>query len=239
MLINIWSTPRTGSVWYAHYIRSTIGDATVLREPFNTLRYNTYHRVNDDGSISSDLRWSRGAHVDHLCAVDGIVKEHQLYSNRVVDIDKETERRLGIIKERDRSQTLIMQNHIDSTSSNVVEYCIANGRNIWIYRKDRRAQLASFAIAIATKKFTSYGGRNQHVIDLTDTIDRHLTRLIERIAIWDRYDKSGGELVAFEDIKFFERDGFPRDQNINVYDAITDRVAERIDKLVSDYEANR
>jgi hypothetical protein len=112
------------------------------------------------------------------------------------------------------------------------------GRNIYIYRKDKLAQLASYAIAIETNEFVRFkkvNEENSNLITITN-VDR-LKMLIERIKIWDNIKKE--ETIAYEDIQFYNKLGMPMKQNCNYKTRLTAQSILILEDLLEKYYYNK
>lgn len=247
MITNIWSTPRTGSVWFAQHIhRNSEQPAVFLREPFNPFRYNLYHTICDDGSIISDPVYTSGSFYEELCLDDNNnIYVKRVYAECSVDIAQEDQHRYDVFQQRNHTQHIITQNHIYPIDRRHRDYLLTHStNNYWLYRKDKRAQLASYAVALSTKRFTSYKKMdisNQQIskCDYAD-MKEYLARLMYRVRLWDRFDKpNNSTIIAFEDIQFYEQEGLPYNQHSNGWNRLSDGIKHLINELVDRYEAEQ
>lgn len=239
MLINLWSTPRTGSVWYSYHLKTQHPDSLLLTEIFNQYHMNMYHYRNEDGSIKNYHTFVDGSfYFEFFLDENNLLKKRKIFSERIRSSDEEEDYCFELIKKVNRSQILILHNHIDPIRNNIRDFLISKAdRNIWIYRKNKVEQLASYAIAMSTKKFAIF--RDNAITDefIQDCDQKHLENLIRRIKIWDMFYKE--ETVAFEDINFYNQKGFPLDQNLDPLSKISDSLKSTIKLLVEKYENDK
>ena len=238
MLINLWSTPRTGSVWYSKHLQSLYPGSRLITEMFNRYHMNMYHLEHSSGSIQNyhdyiDNGFYKEFYLDNL----GHISIRKVYDKRTRTIEQEEQYCFDLVKSRNNDQIVIMHNHVLPIREDIRQYLLDKAdRNIWIYRKDRRAQLASYAVAISTRKFAQLVPALPEDSIVTDCNEDVLTNLIKRIAVWDKL--SGPEQIAFEDIEFYNRPGFPYDQNTQPWARISGKMQQTIDRLVCEYENN-
>lgn len=159
------------------------------------------------------------------------------YGEQTRSVDDEEEYRFSLIRGIDNTQTLIMHNHVSPFREDIRNYLINNSvRNVFIYRKDKRAQLGSYAIAYSTKEFISFGKKeNNSVVDDINPIP--LYNLIDRIKVWDSLPKD--EVIAYEDIPFKDISGFPVRQVDDYRKRLSDRMLKIIDDIVTEYEKSK
>mgnify|MGYP003323002870 CR=1 FL=1 len=69
MIINLWSTPRVGSVWYSMHLSKTY-ECTRITEMFNPHHLGIYRSINSDGSITNYNSYKTGCRYEeyHLDA---------------------------------------------------------------------------------------------------------------------------------------------------------------------------
>lgn len=235
MIINIWSTPRTGSVWYSCY-QTYLHNGYLISEPFNTF-YMIYHK-SIDGRVFNLPDYEEGSFYIDYFLEDGAYTSRKVFGKRERTVEEEEQYRLGLIEKLDLSKTHIIRNHVSPLSESIRKRLLEIGqKNFYTYRKDKRAQLASYAIAFASKEFMLLD-ENKRTDDLVDDIDTApLEQLIERIKVWDKLEKE--EVIAYEEMPFQDILGFPVKQNKNHYSRLSNRMIMLIDKLVSKYEMPR
>lgn len=237
MIVNLWSTPRTGSVWYSKHLQTLHPASTLLTEPFNRYHLNMYYLV-ENGLLRNYQYYINGAfYKEYQLDDNGFITWKKNYAPRVRNVDEEENHIFSLIKNCNKSQTIIMHNHVSPLSEIVRTYLLANSiDNIYIYRKDKRAQLGSYAIAYQTKQFAIFG-ENQKINSFIIEIDiPSLTNLIKRIEVWDKIKEKNQ--IAYEDIVFYNRDKFPIKQNLDYKQRLSSNCIKIIDELVTQYEKN-
>jgi hypothetical protein len=157
-----------------------------------------------------------------------------VFAKRTRSIEQEEAYRIDLFNQIIFNVPLILHNHVAPIDEQIRQRLIDIAeKNIYIYRKDKRAQLASYAIAFSTKQFVQFFDKEETgVIDDIDPM--HLENLINRIKIWDRLPKQ--DVVAYEDIKFFNKYNWPKKQNKDYRLRLSDNMITLIDSLVSEYE---
>lgn len=238
MIINLWSTPRTGSVWYSNFLANQYSGSLLVTEMFNRYHMNMYYVQDHNGTIRNyHSPMPNGFYKEYYINDQGELSKRKVMGTRTRTIDQEEEYCFELVKQVSATQQLILHNHIDPINPTIRDWLINRShKNIWIYRKNKRLQLASYAIALSTKKFVAF---NQAAISDEIVADCDLVplrNLIRRIQVWDSFPKT--DTIAFENIDFFNSPGYPMDQNINPWARISNTMQQNIDKLVTDYENN-
>ena len=239
MIINLWSTPRTGSVWYSYHLKDQYPESVLSTEMFNPRHMNLYFLQNETNGSYENFHKPvvNGFYVDYYFDTNNFICKRKVYGVRERDIPQEEEYLFSLIKNRNANQTLIMHNHISPMNTNIRSYLIEQGKqNIWIFRKNKRQQLASYAIALATRQFSNFISLTSDSEQVPDCDIGLLENLIERIKLWDSFPKT--DVIAFEDIKFYNKSGFPKDQNSDPLTRVSSRIKHIIEELVSYYENN-
>lgn len=237
MIINLWSTPRTGSIWYSHWLKFNHPGSMLITEMFNKLHMNMYHVQDSKGTILNF----------HHVVPGGFFKEYHLDDNNYLTVrrnygtrsrspDQEEQYHWELIKQVNPTQVLIVHNHVEPMAIDIKQYLLNSAdKNIWICRRDRVAQLASYAVAISTRKFAEFIGTGPQ--DLVQDCDEfYLTNLLKRIQVWDQSPKNHSDIVEFEQINFQNLPGFPVDQNIDPTKRLSRRLLNIITQMVRDYE---
>lgn len=238
MIINLWSTPRTGSVWYSHHLASQYEDSLLITEMFNRYHMNMYHVCGEDGTIRNfHYPVEGGFYKEYYLNERRRLCRHTVTGERVRTPDQEEEHYLDLLQRYDDQQNLILHNHIDPINNSIRDWLISEGdRNVWMYRRDRRQQLASYAVAFSTKKFAAFMPQKEDNSIVEDCNREPLQNLIRRIGVWDSFEKD--EMIAFEDVIFYNQEGFPWDQNSDPWKRLSPTMQEYIDNLVTEYENN-
>lgn len=236
MIVNLWSTPRTGSVWYSHYLAKQYPKSLLITEMFNQYHMNMYHVKGEDGSIRNYHEFvPNGFYKEYYLDDQNFLTRRTVCAPRVRDIESEEKYCVDLLNRVNKNQILVMHNHIDPINSDIRDYLIKNAdKNIWIYRKDKRQQLASYAVALSTKKFAAFTKAAVSYELVADTDRSSLDNLIRRIKVWNNLPKT--DTIAFEDVSFYDYEGFPVDQNIDPWARLSDKMKSIINDIVEKYE---
>ena len=236
MIVNLWSTPRTGSVWYSHYLYKQYPTSLLITEMFNQYHMNMYHVKGQDGSIRNYHEFvPNGFYKEYYLDDQSYLTRRTVFAPRVRDIESEEKYCVDLLNRVNKNQILVMHNHIDPINSDIRDYLIKNAdKNIWIYRKDKRQQLASYAVALSTKKFAAFNKAAVSHELVADIDPGPLYNLIRRIKVWDTIPKT--DTIAFEDVSFYDYEGFPVDQNIDPWSRLSDGMKLIINGIVEKYE---
>lgn len=237
MIINLWSTPRTGSVWYSFHLAKLHPGSLRLNEMFNPRHMNMYHlhdTVSD--SFLNHHRFVDGSfYHDYYLDDQGFIQKRRIYAERSRSPAEETEYLKTLIHNRNPQQVLILHNHIEPIDTGVRQYLLHEAKeNIWIHRRNKTQQLASYAVAMITGRFVSFGLNPCQLPLDRDCNPMALINLMQRIRVWDSHVKS--QVVAFEDIDFYHAPDFPRDQNHDPWTRCSAQTQSLIKQLVDDYE---
>jgi len=163
-----------------------------------------------------------------------LYKEHDAVTHE--DIHKY----LDMIHSRNKNVKIIVHNHVTPMHDYMRDFLTAEAtENIYLYRRDKRLQLASLAIAVASKRFNSYTALEYAHEPVNDIDPQLLKNLIRRIKVWDNIPKSSS--LAFEDIEFASMPGFkmPQQMNNNHCARLSPTMLSIIDDLVSEYERDK
>lgn len=234
MITNLWSTPRTGSVWYTLYLSLQDPTSIVVNELFNKHHMQMYYS-NVDGKIINHNEYMTGYFYREYCLIDDKFSIQYKFERRHRNIKEEESYRFEILKNSMSSNNFLLHNHVAPLNEDIRMFLMqAAEKNIYIHRRNKRQQLASYAIAYSTKLFgvTETSKITHEPVDDIDPI--HLIHLIERIKIWDNLPKT--DIITYEDIPFRDIDKFPKKQNIDHYARLSDKMIKIIDDIVINYE---
>ena len=237
MLINVWSTPRTGSIHYSYVLRDEY-NAHLINEFFNRYHMSIYF-TTPNGVQLNHTEYVSGSFYHEYFVDDGKLSQRKIYGKRLKSIKEEEEYRLGLINLLDfNTQNIVMHNHVAPIDQNVyTKLKETANKNVYTYRKDKRAQLGSYAIAFSTKQFILFKEEYKHKSKVAD-IDRvHLENLIKRIKIYDSLEKT--DEIAYEDMEFKSSQYYPIKQVNNYIELLSDNMLNIIDQLASEYENNK
>ncbi len=222
MIVNVFSTPRTGSIWFTHLVfdelKATHPSAFSSYELFNPFHVGMYRKLQNGKLMNVHGEYPAGAYYDYPVERDGVIINTKIYQphNLLSDDAKDAEllRRLNLLRSADLSKGAVFQNHVYPIYEPALQWLKKNAtKNYYVYRKDVKAQLSSYAVALATKVFIAFNKLPEIQENLTAP-EVSLRMLADRIKVWRSLDKSDGTVIAYEDLPF-EKDktGFPKKQN--------------------------
>lgn len=233
MIINLWSTPRSGSVWYSRYLQSQYPDSVRINELLNQYQIGVYHMFTEDRFLNS-YNYSVGYYYHEYFMDNGTIGSNKVFAPRERSVAEEEIYRIQLINQIDPANTLILHNHVAPINEKIRQQLIDSAyKNIYIYRKDKRAQLASYAIAYASKQWVQLVDYEDTGI-ITELDITSLKNLISRIKFWDQLTKQ--DSIAYEEIKFFDQPNWPKKQNKDYKLRLSDDIIKIIDQLVTEYE---
>lgn len=233
MIINLWSTPRTGSVWYSYYLQRKNIPSTLLSEMFNRYHMTLYYKISHNGRITNHHEYSQGAFYKSYYIENNNLKYKKVEEPRSRNTDQEEEYLISLIDQIDTSYTYIFHNHVFPISKDIMDILMHKGVNIFIYRKDKLAQIASYAIAYETKEFVRFKIAEDHNQKIEISNYEPIKDLINRIKIWESLPKTN--IIAYEDIHFFEQAGMPLKQNANFRDKLSLNSIKNLENLLEKY----
>jgi len=236
MIVNLWSTPRTGSVWYSNYLKSQYPNSILLTEFFNQYHMNIYHMMLSYSKRINLYSYSTESWYDDYSIIDGKISIQKKFEKRVRSVEEEEEYRIHLFNQIDTNFNYILHNHVSPINEKISKLLTEVAeKNIYIYRKDKRAQLASYAIAFSTKQFVQYSYREE--LGIVSDIDiMPLENLVKRIKVWDSLIKDN--IVAYEDIDFFDNQYWPKKQNKDWRQRLSSNMINIIENLVAEYESS-
>jgi hypothetical protein len=237
-IINIWSTPRTGSTWYGKYLEAITPGSTRINELFNNLGTTQYFYKTEAGDYLWREIYNPGCYYDTLRLNNGRLVMQPIYEKKPeIGIIAEGEYYLDLIRQRDYNRTVVIHNHVAPMPVSIRDQLMEVAtENIFLYRRDKRLQLASMAITVATRKCNSLIKLQDACTPVPDIDPMILRALITRIKIWDDIPKNNA--IAYEDIQFVDVPGVPLPQqmNDNHFGRLSKNMKIIIDKLVEEYE---
>jgi hypothetical protein len=201
-----------------------------------------YYMRNADGLMFSLDNYEENAYYLEYFIDNGIINFKKVFEQRTRTADNEEQHRFTLLKQYSSDKKTIMHNHVDPINTEIRQYLMDIAeKNYYLYRKDKHAQLGSYVIAYSTKQFGQLvkGKFTSKVSDIDPLI---LYNLVNRIKTFDHIIKdlnnSNSEVVSYEDIDFFERDGFPRKQNTDYRIRLSQKMLKLVEKLAYEYEEN-
>lgn len=238
MLVNILSTPRTGSVWFTHHTSKNYNNPSVFFGLFEPAMNSYYKIKNSDGSGSyiSDYR-PDAFYYDYFLDESQNLRITKVFQERTLPYQEQIQLNFEKFKIAVKHQTIVLDHHVGYEDNNITKYLIDHAQeNIWIHRKNKRNQLASFVVALSTGRFTVYD-KNHILTDAVPDIEvKYLESLLRKIKIWDSLNKGSDRIVAFEELNFYDSPGFPVDANTNAWSRIGENMKTIIDQLLVEYE---
>lgn len=233
MIINLWSTPRTGSVWYSNYLKQQYPGSVLITEMFNQYHMDIYRHTMHNGRRINAHTYAAGFFYEDYFILDGTIATKKVFAERTRSIEQEETYRIDLFNQVTSAVPLILHNHVAPIDEKVRQHLVSIAdKNVYIYRKDKLAQLASYAIAFSTKQFVQFFDKEETgVVDDIDPV--HLTNLIKRIKIWDQMPKE--HVVAYEDIEFFNKDNWPKKQTRDYRLRLSNNMITLIEQLVNEY----
>lgn len=236
MIAVLWSTPRTGSTYYSRYLynelRKTYPNITLLHQYFNKFHLDSYLKVN-----ATDLVYE----YDNKCYyteyyLNQLSKQicHKIiYGERKLDRTLEEMHRISLLEKTNTTKfPIFMYQHVQPMSKDTYYYLKNKAtRNIYLYRENFVDQLASYAVAMHTQKF--HNNKDVPVAPVKDAeIDlSYLEGLANRIQYWHTLDKTGCEVIKYEDIQFDSSIHFRKLYDVKPIDQVSKRVYDKIMKL--------
>ena len=215
MLINLWSTPRTGSNWYSQYLYKKYiseNQRTILYNQF----LNYYHLINYTKPNYNDFvyEYDRGCsfksyEFDYLreaITYTHIQKQRQRNSH-----DEEKYRLELLTKHNHKKNPSIFYSHVAPMSNLAYSTLFEMAdKNIFLYRKDIKRQVSSYALAYGT---TQYKPNKAQVYEDVNVDYGVIKNLVDRIILWYQLDKTNCEVVCFENLEFGFDSTLPKQQN--------------------------
>ena len=234
MIINLWSTPRVGSVWYSMHLAKTY-DCTRITEMFNPHHLNIYRLINSGGSITNCHSYKDGSRYDEYYLDDnGVLDTTPMFQERSRTVEEEHEYRKQLLYNMSPDSRVVFHNHVDPIDPDVLKYLTSIAdKNIYIYRKDKLAQLASYAIAFISKRFAQHTRTQLQYESIDELPVDVIKQLLKRIAVWESIEKNG-EVIAYEDINFYEESGMLYKQVKDYTKILSPNAINQLSQLLSE-----
>jgi hypothetical protein len=239
MLTVIWSTPRTGSNWYSNYlINKTQGkNITYLRQYFG--KYNLYSYQKH---YSQELfyEYQRGMfyqeyYLDHFVKQ---IKTRIVSNKRTLNAAQEEAHRISILDKHNLEKNpVIISQHVKNIATDTYFYLRYKAtKNIYLYRENIVDQLASYVVAMHTQKFMSTYTSELPIKDAEIDIDK-LDDLYYRITYWHMLDKTGCEVIKYEDLDFNTDSIIKRQHSTKCIDMVSEKMKEKILEYSENYKS--
>ena len=143
MLINVFSLHRTGSTWWAHYIKQKNSGSVFYNERFNQLYY---FKLKPDGTVTAPFHeyedgcfWE-SPNEDYT----DIIKIHRKLTP---EDDNRFDRLLEFMKCEAKTKTIVIHTHLTPIQDEkyLTELSIAGDKNYYVFRENVIEQLSSYA----------------------------------------------------------------------------------------------
>lgn len=211
MLVVLWSTPRTGSTSYSLYLSNLVSSISstkntwIFNQYLNQFHYKSYVKRNYGDFI---YHYEPGTfyHDYQLSPLEKSIKKHNVIGERKRNPEEEEAHRIKLLDQHNfKKYSIVIHQHVQPMTQAAYDYLKNKAdRNIFLYRENLKDQLASYALSMHSKIF--HRKQNDNVPIFSDVkVDKQLLKnLTDRVIYWHSLDKSGCEIVKYEDIKFDE-----------------------------------
>lgn len=229
MLTVLWSTPRTGSTWYSYYLYEQLSDSnkkvTFLRQYLNEFHIKSYIKNGDPDLLMTFEPYSYYLEY-YLDPLAKRILTKNLFEPRWRTTIQEEDYRIKLLESHNLKKfpTLIHQ-HVSPMSIKSYSYLRNKAdRNIFLYRRNFIDQVSSYALAMHTSIFRKQGPQHNIPVLQNVTVDRQLlSGLTERIKDFYMYDKTGCEVLYYEDIDFTKRKNTEKQNKVRPFDQLSDQ----------------
>jgi hypothetical protein len=218
MIINLWSTPRTGSNWYSAFLLNEykkINKNTItIHQYLNHFHLISYYKLGYGDWL---YEYSKGLYYSTYFYnnLKQSIEYRSICGQRERDENAEEEFRIELFEKHNHSKhPVIFHNHVAPMSIKAYNYLFKKAdRNIFLYRENFINQMSSYALAYGTsvwKPSASYETFSN--VDVDYAI---LENLYERIKYWHNLDKTNCEIIKYEDLNFSQNEyALPKKQNL-------------------------
>lgn len=235
MIVNLWSTPRTGSNWYTSYLYNQYNKSiryhnniAILNQFFNTFHLKSYMIENYGDFI---YEYQQGACYNHYYLdVNKRINMKLMYETRILNEEFEEDYRLSLLDFKNLDhKCFIFHNHVMPMSEKAYTFLKTKAsRNIFLYRENIINQLSSYAIGYHTKNFHK-PNKALYDVYVEETI---LQNLADRIIYWHQLDKTDCEIIKYEDLPFDKVKNLPEKQNdYDTFAVLSDTTKQTVIKL--------
>jgi len=216
MIINLWSTPRSGSNWYAGFLlneQKKVNPKTIkIKHYLNYYHLKNYYSDTGDWVYEYKNGLSYPAYsYDHLRQS---IKKNIVNGERTKTVEQEEEYRISLFEKHNHIKNpLVLHSHFAPMSKRGYDYLFNKAdKNIFLYRENFVEQMSSYALAHGTNIWKPRA--KLPIFENVDANEGVLKHLYERILLWHTIDKSGCEIVKYEDFDFnYQGNNMPIKQN--------------------------
>ena len=156
MIVTVLSTPRSGSTAYTQDIKCTLfqndPNTIILAETFTALNKNRYN-VDSPNIEHLVYGWRQGAYYEDF-ENDNIIKKYQCRKN----LDKDQEFNKWVELMTKSTKNFVIHEHIHLMQEYWIDRLMSISDHISYIKRNRKEQLASFAIATYTGVFINNNG---------------------------------------------------------------------------------
>ncbi|MEQ1723160.1 MAG: hypothetical protein ABL930_08275 [Pseudobdellovibrio sp.] len=240
MLINIWSTPRTGSNWLSFFLKNQLSsrykNVVFLSEPFNPYHHKMYYELKLNGELVNHSSYSEGLFwLDYKLDEKNNISAEKKYEINTLDWHSMVRNRKNLILEKNDENIVVMHNHVSPLDEDIFLLLINQAtHNYYTYRKDKRNQLASYALAYHTKNFIKFSGdtnegQYSHIVkrEVLEDLCLRITESEKRMQSVLKYLK-----IAYEDMSFVDFPSAPVKQFKNSWEQLQSEDKTIIDELL-------
>jgi len=243
MIVNLWSTPRTGSNWYSAYLLNQYKKEN--KNTFVIHQYlNHFHLINYSKAGYSDWLYEYAPGLCYPAYIFNHLKQSieltSICKKREKDESSEEEFRIQLFERHDHNKhPVIFHSHVAPMSDKAYDYLFKKAnKNIFLYRENFVDQMSSYALAYGTNIWKPRV--NLPVFENIDINEGVLKNLYERILFWHKIDKQGCEIVKYEDFDFNHQDeGMPVKQNkTNTFSQLSKKTQNTILYFEKEFKRN-
>lgn len=239
MLTVLWSTPRTGSTYYTHYLYSLLRQENsktyFLRQYLNKFHLNSYTKVN-----VNDLVYEYDSECSYIqYYIDPLSKKissNSIHEQRKLDSSTEEAYRIGLLEKTNLEKyPILISQHVQPMSPDSYYYLKNKAnRNIFIYRENFIDQLASYVVAVSTQTF--HYTKTTRPVTNAEIEFAWLENLSSRIKHWHTLDKTNCEIVKYEDIKFDDSIGTKKQHDVKPIHQVSTKTYNKIMELNENFQ---
>lgn len=241
MLTVLWSTPRTGSTWYAQYLYNKLlidNKTTVfLRQYLNKFQFETYYLPNQHNEIYTyDPRcYYRQYFLEPLGKK---ITSKQIFSERILDTSHEEAYRIWLLEKANLKKfPLFIHQHVMPMNKDTYFYLKNKAtKNVYLYRENFIDQAASYVVATFTNKFRRAKNEDPIIVENAEIEDGRLEYLLERIKYWHSLDKTNCEVIKYEDIDFSKNDYTAKQNIVKPIEQVSKNIYDKILELNNEYQ---
>jgi hypothetical protein len=222
MLINVFSLHRTGSTWWAHYIKNQYPGSKIYNEIFNQLWYFT---INENGSFTWHNEYSDGCfwRAPNASCTEIVHNYRELATKDNLRFD----RWLKFLELS--TDTIICHTHLSPLQDDkyLTELCKIGNKNYYVYRENILEKIASFVILEHTGEYTVFTKDRANInVKFTYPIINMKSTEWKIYEILHANEFIENKLFNYERIKYefmpFNEtiEGMPLKQNVSAFDRL-------------------